>query len=189
MCEHTHAGADCSLRNCPNGTAWADFSTAVDTAHAMAECSNMGTCDRATGVCKCRAGFMGSACEFTRCPGGIESGKDCNGHGVCISMREAAEHDNGHALLRTTTYSLWDQHKILGCACDDGWTEFDCSLRTCPFGDDPQEVSDSSNILFFFLFLKFFDRLLNGMAFAVLCFLSLSSSLPLSLSDCSLLFV
>ena len=104
-------------------------------------------------------------------------------------MREAAEHDNGHALLRTTTYSLWDQHKILGCACDDGWTEFDCSLRTCPFGDDPQEVSDSSNILFFFLFLKFFDRLLNGMAFAVLCFLSLSSSLPLSLSDCSLLFV
>jgi len=48
VCEYTHTGADCSLRFCPNGTAWADYSTAVDEAHAMAECSNMGICNRAT---------------------------------------------------------------------------------------------------------------------------------------------
>ena len=24
-----------------------------------------------------------------------------------------------------------------GCLCDDGWQGYDCSLRTCPYGDDP----------------------------------------------------
>ena len=26
---------------------------------------------------------------------------------------------------------------VRGCDCDDGWTAYDCSLRTCPYGDDP----------------------------------------------------
>merc|ERR1719181_330646 len=60
----THAGvcacyagwdfsADCSKRSCPTGTAWFDKASAVDTAHAKAECSNAGICNRDTGVCKC----------------------------------------------------------------------------------------------------------------------------------------
>ena len=32
-------------------------------AHALAECSNMGLCDRATGKCRCFAGFEGEACQ------------------------------------------------------------------------------------------------------------------------------
>jgi hypothetical protein len=105
----------------------------------------MGICNRATGVCKCRSGFMGAACQMTRCPGGVETGKDCSGHGICMPMREAAEYDDGYALRYATTYTLWDQHKIMGCVCDPGWTEYDCSLRTCPFGDDPLVTTGTSD--------------------------------------------
>ena len=32
-------GGDCSLRRCKDGFAWADESSAADTAHALMECS------------------------------------------------------------------------------------------------------------------------------------------------------
>ena len=35
---------------CPAGAAWVDIPTGAYTAHALAECSNMGLCDRFTGV-------------------------------------------------------------------------------------------------------------------------------------------
>ena len=31
----------------------------------------------------------------------------------------------------------WDARKIRSCLCDEGYTGYDCSLRQCPFGDDP----------------------------------------------------
>ena len=31
----------------------------------------------------------------------------------------------------------WDHDMVQGCLCDDGWQGFDCSLRRCPYGDDP----------------------------------------------------
>jgi hypothetical protein len=33
--------------------------------------------------------------------------------------------------------ATWDFNRIFGCACDDGWTGYDCSQRLCPNGDDP----------------------------------------------------
>ena len=70
---------------CPRGKAWADISTATDTAHAEGtECSNRGICDRSTGKCTCQVGFEGLACERMKCPTG------CSGHGRCISMNEYA---------------------------------------------------------------------------------------------------
>lgn len=42
-------GADCSLRVCPYDVAWNDMPTATDTAHALAECSNRGNCNRLSG--------------------------------------------------------------------------------------------------------------------------------------------
>jgi len=42
-------GADCSLRICPYGIAWADQATATDIAHSKMECSNKGLCDRKKG--------------------------------------------------------------------------------------------------------------------------------------------
>jgi hypothetical protein len=32
---------------------------------------------------------------------------------------------------------IWDANKIYGCNCDDGYEGIDCSLRSCPRGDDP----------------------------------------------------
>ena len=36
------------VESCPFGRAWADKASAVDTAHASAECSNLGHCNRKT---------------------------------------------------------------------------------------------------------------------------------------------
>ena len=135
-CHYTHTGSDCSLRTCPNGTAWTDYATATDVAHGRKECSNMGTCNRATGACKCRAGFEGIACERLNCPAG-DSGNTCSNNGRCVSMRRAAERKDDVGLHVSTTYALWDADKIFGCVCDPGFTGYDCSLQTCPFGDDP----------------------------------------------------
>lgn len=43
------------------GPAWFDYPSAVDTAHAPAECSNRGTCDRILGTCACETGFEGAS--------------------------------------------------------------------------------------------------------------------------------
>jgi hypothetical protein len=31
----------------------------------------------------------------------------------------------------------WDADMIQGCVCEAGWSGYDCSQQTCPFGDDP----------------------------------------------------
>merc|ERR1712159_453219 len=38
-------------------------------------------------------------------------------------------------------YDLWDSNKNRACKCDPMWTGNDCSLRKCPFGDDPLTVT------------------------------------------------
>ncbi|KAG7395531.1 hypothetical protein PHYBOEH_003671 [Phytophthora boehmeriae] len=52
-------------------------------------------------------------------------------------MREAAVLEDDRNFFVSTTYSLWDADKIMGCQCDPGYTGIDCSLRECPKGDDP----------------------------------------------------
>merc|ERR1711871_1862774 len=37
-------------------------------------------------------------------------------------------------------YDLWDAKQNRACKCDPLWTGNDCSLRKCPFGDDPLTV-------------------------------------------------
>merc|ERR1711871_1886826 len=37
-------------------------------------------------------------------------------------------------------YDLWDAHKNTACKRDPLWTGNDCSLRKCPFGDDPLTI-------------------------------------------------
>ena len=73
-CYDGYAGADCSLRVCPSGVAWADFPFANDTAHkTFVECSGFGVCNRATGICKCRDGYTGEACQRHSCPMGTST--------------------------------------------------------------------------------------------------------------------
>jgi len=142
---------DCSALTCPSGRAWADVPTAGEIAHAYAECSNMGTCNRKTGKCECFPGFTGDACQKNKCP------NDCSGHGQCFSMKQMATMSNAQPLNNNTFYegnedsTTWDEDKLYGCVCDSSWPVglesgqrqkgewfgADCSLRRCPSADDP----------------------------------------------------
>jgi len=115
---------DCSLRVCPSGKAWADLPSSDSEAHRIAECSNMGVCDRKTGTCSCYKGFQGKACDRTICPGN----GNCSGHGKCVSMRIMSTMVDGLPLSTSTSaYSghleskTWDQDRIFGCLCDSSW--------------------------------------------------------------------
>ena len=55
--------ADCSMRECKLGVAWADKAYGVDQAHQLAECSARGICNRQTGMCSCFDGFAGMTCQ------------------------------------------------------------------------------------------------------------------------------
>jgi len=143
---------DCSLRACPSDRAWADVPTSPTQAHAFAECSNRGSCDRSSGLCTCFDGFTGAACSRNKCP------NDCSGHGVCMSMQQLARMDTALPLGPNTFYegdeegSTWDEDKVFGCLCDSSWTvglgndktqepEWfgpDCSRRHCPSADNPR---------------------------------------------------
>jgi len=92
------------------------------------ECSSRGTCDYATGECKCFDGFEGRGCRRTTCP------NSCSGHGRCLSNKDQ------NMQYYSFTYSndqMWDQMRTQTCKCDRGYTGFDCNSRICPFGDDP----------------------------------------------------
>ncbi|KAJ8614227.1 hypothetical protein CTAYLR_001148 [Chrysophaeum taylorii] len=128
------AGADCSLRTCPRGPAWADHPDNIladDEAHNSAECSRRGLCDAATGECLCDDGFEGAACERKSCS------KACSGNGKCLSMEYFATlKDPGEGTVYAYE-NVWDAAAMYGCACDDGFEGHDCSSRKCPTGDDP----------------------------------------------------
>jgi len=132
-CLQNWVGGDCSGRQCPFTRAWHDTAQRDDDAHYYAECGNRGSCDRTSGECTCDSGFVGSGCRRMQCP------NDCSGHGTCEYIEELAS-DDYHKRIggdKAITYELWDQEKIMGCVCDGGFEGHDCSLRTCPKGDDP----------------------------------------------------
>jgi len=150
---------DCSALTCPSGKAWGDVPTSANVAHALAECSNRGSCDRSKGICSCFDGFTGDACQRMKCPG------DCSGHGQCVSISQMARMPNAFPLNNITFYegyessTTWDEDIIYGCVCDSSWSvglkagerqrsEWfgpDCSLRRCPSGDDPETTGDETD--------------------------------------------
>lgn len=160
-CSNGWQGADCSLKTCLFGKSWFMRPTADEEAHlTRTECSDMGTCDRVTGECICVTGFEGAACDRMSCPGILLNAGDagptggigastasstaCNGHGQCATMAMLAEAtvDNGDATYYTyggtpNDHLTWDYDMMQGCLCDDGYEGHDCSLRSCPLGDDP----------------------------------------------------
>ncbi|EQC42363.1 hypothetical protein SDRG_00101 [Saprolegnia diclina VS20] len=124
-------GADCSKRACPTGKAWASTGTGVDQAHVRSVCSNRGTCDHATGVCRCDPGFTGAACDRMGCPGG------CGKNGECRSMKYLATQKDAGLPPPVVYTHVWDSDMIYGCMCLDRHTGPDCSQTLCPTGDDP----------------------------------------------------
>jgi hypothetical protein len=150
----------CDMRVCPVGRAWTDVPTSATKAHALAECSNQGICDRDQGKCECFEPFEGPACGRMKCP------KDCSGHGRCVSMREMARMANAFPLSCNDTYyegfedeHTWDSDKLFGCVCDSTWpvgygngqrqlAEWHgraCEKKRCPAGDDPMTSWNESD--------------------------------------------
>jgi hypothetical protein len=93
-----------------------------------AECSSRGTCDYATGQCKCFEGFEGRGCRRTSCP------NDCSGHGRCLQNSLV---NPDYTSVNYNNDQMWDQERTQSCSCDRGFTGYDCASRICPFGDDP----------------------------------------------------
>lgn len=120
-------GADCSERTCPRGIAWVGDVVTSNNVHPLAECSNKGLCDRATGTCMCYLNYEGLACERTVCP------NNCSGRGECYTQRQLANEVN--AVYETP----WDADKQVGCVCDAGYRGMSCSMIECPSGADPMK--------------------------------------------------
>jgi hypothetical protein len=92
--EHGSVRIDCAERTCPSGSSIRDLPTTSTKAHAKAECSNNGICDRSVGFCTCYDGWEGLACDRMVCP------NRCSGHGICASMKEQAGMANAFPLGR-----------------------------------------------------------------------------------------
>lgn len=139
-CNTGYQGADCSEAVCPFGPAWSDIPSATDTAHAPAECSNRGTCNRATGQCLCQTGFEGTSCNRLGCP------NNCGGNGKCYTMKEKASRTLSSTGVSRSYTARWDADMISGCVCDPRFNTYDCSLRLCPNGDDPLTTGQTNQI-------------------------------------------
>lgn len=112
-----------------------DLRVLTESAHYYMECSNKGTCNRATGECQCFDGYDGVACQRASCPGYPAS---CSGHGTCKSISQLAANDFGNS------YKLWDRDATMGCDCDPGYYGPDCSKRDCKHGVDPLYLDDAA---------------------------------------------
>jgi len=153
-CNSGWTGATCADRLCPQGRPWFAHPTATDEAHLdtdRQECSNRGTCDRTTGLCVCDANFEGSACNLLSCmdPGdGV-----CNNKGQCLSLEQLAElaEVNGDAAGFSygqvpNSVQTWDYEMIQGCYCEDGYMGYDCTQRSCAYGDDPLTIGQVNEV-------------------------------------------
>jgi hypothetical protein len=134
-------GGDCAERSCPVSIAWFDFPSADNIAHAPAECSNRGACNRLTGECQCQDMFTGSACERMVCPSATD--RQCSGHGRCLPMSQLAYYAETNGDVTPHTYGedpnnrqIWDGRTVFGCQCEAGFTGIDCNDRACPYGND-----------------------------------------------------
>jgi len=159
-CDAGWEGGDCSLRSCPMGRAWFDVPIATNKGHQLATCSNAGLCDYTNGKCTCDSRFTGEACQRQKCntvlsadltlgAEWLEPGVECNGHGRCLPMGDLAMHADINGVPQTFTYGFtpndwvhWDYQTSYGCLCDAGWEGGDCSLRSCPTGDNPDSYLD-----------------------------------------------
>ncbi|CAM9454360.1 unnamed protein product [Phaeothamnion confervicola] len=155
--EDSDLAGDCADRACPYEFAWADAPGSTGLHHRYAECSNKGTCNRESGTCECFEGFSGKACQRMTCP------NDCSGQGRCVASNDAYYGVNvGSYLMETATpgpylggtngndamtfaYAGWDEDMTRLCVCDPGFEGVDCSLRSCPTGNDIMKDSRSSN--------------------------------------------
>lgn len=66
--------------------------------------------------------------------------QSCSGRGRCMSLANINKNPDYKFYTAITTYAsstAWDADMIHGCVCDEQWEGVDCSIRSCPTGDDP----------------------------------------------------
>jgi len=127
-CQQGWSGADCSLLTCPYGKSWFGRPTSEnDYAHMsdnFVECSNMGVCNKITGLCSCMGGFEGAACNVMSCPGKQSNQPACNDHGECLTMSQLAARATNNGEATSLTYGAtpnnqltWDFDMVCVCVC------------------------------------------------------------------------
>lgn len=60
----------------------------------------------------------------------------CSGNGRCVSLHDVTRYQTFNSYLDYTMYSGWDEYKIHGCVCENGWEGIACEKRSCPKGYD-----------------------------------------------------
>ena len=153
---------DCRARMCPKGPAWFNKPYVDDIAHDIhVECSNVGHCDRSTGVCTCPADYDGAACDRLMCSGETDTDHYCSGNGRCLSMRELALRHKDKYLDRSYVVSYgstprnpatWDADMIYGCIGDEygyymgttsnitAYKGYKSHRRECPYAFDNRDL-------------------------------------------------
>lgn len=131
-CNNGFSG-DCQTRACPTGRAWFHEPYISGAAHDVyTECSNAGICDHLRGVCVCRNGFEGTACQRMSCSQNPRTGEICSNRGLCRTMREMAKfHVDDYLSSDPLIYgslpndpTTWDADSIMGCVADEyGYTD------------------------------------------------------------------
>jgi hypothetical protein len=83
--------------------------------------------------------------------GGIAT--ECSGNGRCLNLRDLAPLIKVKGELAGFSYgedpndsNTWERQKIRACLCDPGFFGYDCSLRECPRGDDPNTLNDAIEV-------------------------------------------
>ena len=74
---------------------------------------------------------------------------NCNGNGKCLSIGQMASYTDNVNYFTSYSYELWDEDKIIGCVCDDGWWGYDCSRSSCLSNDDPVLTVKIINIIYY----------------------------------------
>ncbi len=110
-----------SLVSIFSGPAYFDEPTTATRSHQPVECSGNGLCNRRSGVCACRPGFTGTACQIKDCERSI-SHVACSGHGTCMSIASYYELAGLSYGSPTTAYaslgdSTWDAFNWFECVC------------------------------------------------------------------------
>lgn len=69
----------------------------------------------------------------------------------------------------------WDRDSILGCKCDPGYQGYDCSLVSCPVGDDPTTTGQVDEV-------QLIKCVASGGTFQLLHRMSASPDIPFDIS-------
>ncbi|EEY69975.1 uncharacterized protein PITG_06521 [Phytophthora infestans T30-4] len=74
----------------------------------------------------------------------MECASDCNDVGRCVSLKGLSAM---YAVGTEPLYdSAWDADMMYGCKCSKGYHGYDCSLKSCPRGDDPMTTGQKNEV-------------------------------------------